>query len=376
MRKFKKAGLFLTFLIALVFGFTIFVSAEGEAYDNELYKRQYELSGAADLKSALPQDAAEFLEDFGLNPENPKEFFSADTKSIFAKFITLFTDGISAPLKTALCIIGVLLIFSSFEGLLEREQNTTSVFVCFIASIIATAPIFSIMDTVRGAIQSLSTFMLSLVPVYSGIMMSSGRVAASGGFSTLLLGASEVITYLISYFFVPVSGVVMCLGICGGISPISGVSRISEWIKKSANWAMGIATTLFLSILSLQNTFAVAGDGLGLRASKAVLSGAIPVMGPAIAETISTARGCLNLLRSGVGIYAVAAIGILAMPIIIQLVLWRFSMWISSAACEMFGMKQVEVLLRSVDFCLSVLLAAVCFTALLFVIALAMTFRG
>ena len=376
MRKIKKSGLFLSFLLILMFILTVGAKAEGDAIDNELYKKQFEQSGAGDLISALPDDTAKILDDFGLEIENPNSLFSADTKSIFSVLYDFLTKGISAPLKTALSIIGVLLIFASFEGFLEKEQSNITVFVCFIASIIATAPIFSVMDSVKQAIQSLSAFMLSLVPVYSGIMLSLGNSTASGGFSTLLLGASETVSYLISYLFIPLSGAVMCLGICGGISPVAGISRLSEWIKKSANWAMGIATTLFLSILSLQNTFAQATDGLGLRASKAMLSGTIPIMGPAIAETISTARGCLGLLRSGVGIYAVAAIGVLALPIIIQLVLWRFSMWISSAVCEIFGMKQVEGLLRSVDFCLSVLLSAVCFTALLFIIALAMTFRG
>ena len=133
---------------------------------------------------------------------------------------------------------------------------------------------------------------------------------------------------------------------------------------------MGIATTLFLGILSLQNTFATAADGIGIRTSKVMLSTAIPIMGPAIAESINTARGCLGLLRSGVGIYAVLAIVIIALPVIIQLVLWRISMWVTSGVAEMLGMKQVEGLLRSVDFCISVLLAAVCFTTLLFIISL------
>lgn len=376
MRKTKKSGLFLCLLTVLFFIFTCGASAEGQITDGELYKRQFEQSGAEDLFSSLPDGTAEALKDFGLSPENPEKIFSPNGKNIFSTLYGFLKDGITFPLKTALSLIGILLIFASFEGLLEKDANNMSIFICFIASIVATEPIYAVMDSVRLAIQGISSFMLALVPVYSGIMLSLGKTAASGGFSTLLLGASEVISYLISYFFVPISGAVMCLAICGGISPVSGIFRLSEWIKKCSTWAMGIATTLFLGILSLQNTFASAADGLGIRASKAMLSTTIPIMGPAIAETINTAQGCLNLLRSGVGIYAVVAIGILALPVIIQLVLWRFSMWVSSAVAETFGMKQIELLLRSVDFCLSVLLAAICFTTLLFIIALAMTFSS
>ena len=376
MKKTKKSGLFLFLLIALLFAFTVTASAESEIINSELYKRQLEQSGAEDLSYALPEETAEILEKLQLDLQNPESVFSADSKSVFDILFGFLTEGISAPLKTALTIIGVLLIFSSFEGLLENNQNNTTVFICFIASIVATEPIYAVMESVKVAVQGISSFMLTLVPIYSGLMLSLGKTAASGGFTTLLLGASETVSYLISYLFVPISGTVMCLAICGGISPVSGIFRLSEWIKKCSIWAMGIATTLFLGIISLQNTFAAASDGLGIRASKAMLSSTIPIMGPAIAETLNTARGCLNLLRSGVGIYAVIAIGLIALPVVIQLVLWRLSMWAGSAVAEIFGMKQIELLLRSVDFCLSVLLAAVCFTTLLFIISLAMTFSG
>lgn len=376
MRKIKKSGLFAVFFIALIFAFTPVACAESQTPYNELYGELFNQSGAEEITRALPRNTFDSLNDLGLDLKNPEKGFLPKGENFFTLLWDFLKDGGTAPLKTGLAIIGILLIFASFDGFFRGAANNATVFVCFISSIIATAPIFTVMNSVKSAIQSISTFMLSLVPVYSGIMLSSGQNAAFGGFSTLLLGASEVVSYLISYLFVPVSGAITCLAVCGGISPVTGILRIAEWIKKCSNYAMGIATTLFLGILSLQNTFAIAADGLGLRASKAMLSSTIPIMGPAIAETIATAKGCLNLLRSGVGIYAVIAVGILALPVITELILWRFSMWISSAVAETFGLKQVETLLKSIDFCLSVLLAATCFTAILFIIALAMTLNG
>lgn len=370
---FKKIKYFFLLVAVMLFSFTSGVLAEG-TQQNEIYNRQYEGSGAADLQSSLPHETSELLGDLGFDLSNPDAIFKMEGKPFFSLLYDWFVNGITLPLKTSLSVIGVLLIFASFEGIVEKSpSNGMTVFVCFVSILIATAPVYSLMESVKTAIQTLSNFMFCLVPVYAGVMLSSGNGVAAGGFSTLLLGAAETVSYLISYFFVPTAGAVMCLGICGGISPVAGVLRISEWIKKTANWVMGIATTLFLGVLSIQNSVATATDGLGIRTSKVMLSTAIPIMGPAIAETVNTARGCLNLLRSGVGIYAVVAIFIIAAPIIIQLVLWRISLWITSAVAEIFGMKQVEGLLKSVDFCISVLLSSVCFTALLFIIALALS---
>lgn len=371
MKKFKKQGLFVLSLLVFFCMFPLSVSAEYETTE-EIYKRQFEISGADELESLLPEETNDILNDIGIDIENPDDKAFLNSEIIIKLATGFFTDGISAPLKTALSIIGILIIFASFDGLgIETGENNMSVFACFIASFVAIAPAFSLMDGVKTAVQTISNFMLGLVPVYTGIMLSMGKTASAGGFSTLLLGASEVISYLISYFFVPLAGAILCIGICGGISPIPMVSRLSGWIKKSAVWAMGIATTVFLSILSLQNSFSAVTDGIALRTSKAMLSTAIPIMGPAIAESINTARGCMTMLKSGVGIYAVVAIIVMALPIIIQLFLWRVSMWISAGVAEIFGMKQVENMLRSVDFCLSVLLSATCFITLLFIISLA-----
>ena len=370
MKKLKKQGIFiLTFFVMLSF-LSLPVLAE-EDFKTELYNRQYESSGAEEIKNLLPEYVNEILNELKITPENPNAIFTPEGKNVFRILIGFITDGVETPLKTTLCIIGVLLIFASLSGITLSENSSMAVFVCFVGGIVATEPIFTVMEGVKTAVQTLSNFMFGLVPVYTGVMLSSGSAAAAGGFSTLLLAATEGISYLISYCFLPLAGAVLCLGICGAISPVPIALRLSAWIKKSATWAMGIATTVFLSILSLQNSFSLVTDGLVMRTSKAMLSTAIPIMGPAIAETINTARGCMELLKSSIGIYAVIAIIIMALPTVVQLVLWRFSMWITAGVAEVFGMKQVESLLRTVDFCVSVLLSAVCFITLLFIISLA-----
>ncbi len=379
MRIFKKTGLVIVFIFLWIFLSALSASAENETPDapnDALYQRILEQSGAAKLDSLLPDNEANILNDLGVDFERSQELFNISEKGVFETLYGFFKNGFTAPLKTCLTIIGVLLIFASFSGIFSAKANDMSLFVCFVSAIISTAPIFSIMEAVQSTIQSLCTFMLGLVPVYTGLAISAGKASASGGFSALLLLAAEAVSYLITYFFVPISGAVICLSICGGISPASIILRLAEWIKKSANWAMGIATTLFLGVLSVQNSFLTVADGVGIRTSKAVLGTAIPIMGPAIAETVGTATSCLNLLSSSVGIYAVLAVLVLTLPIIIELFLWRVSMWVCSAVCDTFGMPQMEKILKSIDFGLSVLLSAMLFTSLLFIIALTITIKG
>lgn len=375
MSKFKKTGLAVTLIIIFLFGLSQAALAE-ENVLSEPYKRALEQSGAKELYSLLPSDAKSTIDGLGLDLENPDSIFNLSPNGVKDALITIFKDGFYHPLKTTLSIIGILLIFASLSGILQNDKNGMATFVCFVASVIAVAPIFSVMQLVKSGLKALCGFMLGLVPVYSGVLLSSGRASASGGFAAMLLSAAEVISYLISYLFVPLAGAVICLCLCGGLSPIFIPLRLAEWIKKSANWAMGVATALFLGVLSIQNTFLSSADGLGLKTSKVVLGSSIPIMGPAIAETVGAVKSCLGLLSSTVGIYAVLVAAILVLPVIIQLFMWRSSMWICSGVAETFGMPQMEKILKSIDFGLSVLLSATIFTSLLFIVAIAITIKG
>lgn len=350
-------------------------SAQGSDYD-KLYKQQYDISGVEQLDGLLPEDTNEILDSFGIDPENPEAMLNINAENIFSLLWDLLTEGLTQPLSVVMQIIGILLIFAAAEGLItEPYGNAISVFVCILAALLLLQPVYGLIDGLQSSIKGVSTFMLSFVPVYAGIMASSGNVGAAGGFSALLLAAAEGISQFMSFVFLPLISGCMCLGICSGISPVAGISKLAEWIKKSAVWLMGIITTVFLGVLSIQTTITASADTLGIRTSKAVISGSIPIMGPAIAETLNTARGCLALLRSGVGIYGAVAVALIALPILIKLIAWRLGMWLCSGVSELFCMSQVGSLLRAVDFCLSILVGVVSFTALIFIISMTVSLK-
>ena len=366
----KKVIVVLVFVIMLMSTMVMGVSA-AESDANELYSKQYSASGVEDLNNLLSKDIQEALEDFGIDPSDPQSFGNFNTKNVFATLWGILTENFKETFSAIIAIIGVLFIFSAVDGLMIDAGNAEiSVFACFMAVIFLLKPVYLLVSGIEAAIKGVSSFMVAFVPVYAGVIASSGSLQLAGGYSALLLAAAEGIMQFLAFAFVPIASSTMSLGIMGSISPISAALNFAEWIKKCAVWVMGIITTIFLSILSIQTTISAAADSVGIRTSKAVISGSIPIMGPAIAETLNTARGCLGLLRSGVGIYGVVVIVLLALPFLLKLLIWRLGMWLCLGVCEIFCLAKVSGLFRAVDFCLSILLGAVCFTLLLFVISI------
>lgn len=371
-----KKFIMLILVFAMTFTFSASAEENGNEYEKDLYHEQYEISGASEIKNLLPSQTADLLNDLGLDIETPEKYFNGSDKNILQIILEFFSSGAAAPLKTTLSVMGILLIFSAVEGFaVNSSSNSVTVLVCFLGSLALLSPIFTLISAVQQAVKAITAFMVSFVPIYAGITFSTGYTAAAGGFSTLLLAATEIISQFISYIFIPVSGASMCLGICGTLSPVPIAGKLCEFIKKTSLWAMGIAVAIFSGILSLQTAVANASDTLGIRTSKAVLSSTVPVMGPAIAETLNTARGCLTLLRSGVGIYGAAAVLLLGLPIVAELTLWRISMWLLGGTAEILNLNKTAPLFKYVDFCLAILLGSVAFTALVFIIALTVTIK-
>ena len=91
MRKIKKYGLFTLIIFALFCLFTCGAAAE-EMTDEELYKRQYETSGAAELKSSLPKETSDLLGDIGFDLSDPNEIFRAETDNILSDLGNFLTE--------------------------------------------------------------------------------------------------------------------------------------------------------------------------------------------------------------------------------------------------------------------------------------------
>ena len=360
------------FIILTVVFILILLTITALAEDNKtLYEQQYNSSGLEETENLLPKEVTQGLDSLGVDISDPQSLGNIDIKNVFKIVWEFLSTGAKKPLKIITAILGLILIFAAGEGLVtETPGSAFYMIICFGATLIMLEPAFEMVKGVEVAVKGITTFMLTFVPVYGGIMASSGLVSSAGGFSSLLLLATEVLAQFVSFGFVPIMGGFLCLGIGGGISPIAGVSKIAEFIKKSANWLMGIVTSVFVGVLAVQTSLQSAADTLGIRTSKAVLSGSIPIMGPAIAETLSAAKQCLGILRSGAGIYGALAVILIVAPIACELLIWRLGLWLCAGVAEVFSLNQAATLVRSVDFCFAILIGALTFVALLFIISL------
>ncbi|MBP3692564.1 MAG: hypothetical protein J6I80_04910 [Clostridia bacterium] len=366
MRKFIK-GLALCALLLCVCVVTASAEVDG------LYNGQYKSSGAGELYDALPQDAKQIFDRFGITSENNDWLAEFSTKNIFDVVLDFLKQGAKQPLAVFFSILGIVLLCAAASGMGELRLQGDGV-MDFIASLsvaaVVLAPLHTTIEACVNAIRANGSFMLSFVPVFTAVVAAGGQTATAAGSGAVLLIAAEATVSVIAFVIMPLCSCYLAVSLCTAVNPLMARSEIASLLQKATNWILGLTLTVFLGVLSVQTSIGSAADTVSARAVKFAVGSAVPVVGASVSEALGTVKSCLGLLKTSVGIYGVIAVGAILIPVITSLVLWRAAVTGGSVIANLFGCGKISGLLKAVDSVLSILLGIVLYCVILFIIAL------
>jgi stage III sporulation protein AE len=121
-------------------------------------------------------------------------------------------------------------------------------------------------------------------------------------------------------------------------------------------------------VLTLSSVVAASGDSIGTRTARFVLGSFVPVVGGALSEAFTTAQSCLNMVRSCTGVYAIIAVAVLFLPVMVRLICWYIAAGISSIIAALLGVDSIGRLMKSMGTAIGILLAMLlCFMLILLV---------
>ena len=344
-------------------------TVNAESIDTDkILQEQLEASGANELQNALPQDIAEMLEEFKI--ENILESDNAlSFDSLIKNLLELISLEFKEPLACGFSVLALLLAASMFSSFGE-ENKTLNYAVTVGVTAAAVGPAAKLITSVVSAIKAFGAFMVSFVPIYAGVLASSGKPLTAAGYSSLMLLAAEGINLLGSFILIPLSGMQLSLGICGPLAAGINISQNGEMIKKFSMWLLSILSTFLLGFLSVQTIISGSKDNLASKTAKFLAGTTIPVVGPTVSEAMNVIKGCLKMLSSSVLIYAVVAVGLILLPILLKLILWRLVMNLCSFSASVLTLDKSSQLLKSIDSVLAFLIGILTLSLLLFLISL------
>ena len=379
MKREKVLWLFrsLLLVIMLMMVMCLPAGAEGGAAEwDELYQEQAEASGAGDLPDNLPEETRQLLDQLGITSIDAEGFSSLEPQGVWKALAELTGQEASGPLRSVGVVLGVVLLCALMEGMKQtlRDPSASPVFqvVCVLAACAALlVPLSSCVQAVCRAAESTSVFMGSFVPVYAGILVTAGHAVTAASYQTVVLFAAELITLLATHLLVPLLTVSLALGMAGSLDTGLRLDSLSSAINKGAAWLLGITTTLFVGLLTLQGIVGGAADTLSSRALRFSLSSMVPVVGGSLSEAFSAVKGCLGLLKSTVGGFGMLATALIVLPPLLQCAVWSLGLALCTAAAELFGLGQISALLRSAQAVVKTLIAVLAACSLFMIVATA-----
>lgn len=352
-------------VIILLFLFSFPVSAD-------VYSEQFDLSGADNLTEETPKDVQDIFDSLGIDIREKDWVNKINTENIFSVIGNFIIDSGKTPLRVGASVIALILIISAFSvfGGNDGKFKTSAQYIAVLSiSAMALIPLFTVIISASRAIKAGAQFMLSFIPIYCTVIFASGKPVTSAVSGGILLAASEGLVQLSSGVITTLIGSYLSICICSSVSPVINESGLADLIKKMANWSIGLISTVYLGVLSIQTTVNAAADTLAVKTGKFLIGSFVPVVGGVMSEALGTVQSCVSLLKTSIGMYGIVVLVLILVPVIIELLLWRLALCVSAGVAAMFDCKSIVSVLRSADAAVSLLLGIMLLCSLGFIIS-------
>ena len=331
---------------------------------------------ADDLYDELPEDSRKSLADIGVSGINLDELKDLSFDKILSAVTKGVADNMAAPLRMLAALLAVMLLYSLIYGLKSTAESSMSgvLSLCttLCVSCIAVVPMLSFADSSTSAIKTMSDFMQSFVPIIAVIISASGHPASGSAYYGFTVAASQIAVRVFSEFIVPLMRIMLSLSVVSSVSTGVNLGGIIKAVSRLSKWVLGFVMTLFTALLSVKQILASGTDKLSDRAVRFAVSGSVPIVGAALSEAYKTVQGSLNLLKSGIGVFAVIAVASVAAAPLISCLCYMFALSAAKAAGELLGLREPCALLESVGNVAGMFFAVLLSCASIFIISAAL----
>ena len=345
-------------------------AAQTEVFEEEISR----------LESSLPDELRQEMQKLGADSIAELSAEGLAFSEVFDYLTALFSDNAREPLFVMIMLLSVTVFTALAEGYVTSLRYTDMreimgvASALFIAAVIA-PPIARMAEQAVSVMKGTSEILLAYVPVMAGIMAFSGRAITSAGYYAAVVGVSQMISKLSSGILLPMLNLFLSLSISSGVCGSLNLSKLTEMISKWIKWLLAFAMSVFTAVLGLNTALSATADGASGKAARFALSSLIPLIGSAVSEAYSTIQGSLTLLRSGMGVFVILAVIISFLPLLIKTVLFSLAVQIVRMTGDALGASSSAGILNALSSFLSMFIALLIGSAVVFVISSAVILR-
>lgn len=317
----------------------------------------------------LPESQKGSLYDFlkGEKQFSIKEWFSGILKYMFHEFIV---NG---------KLLGTLILLTVFSMFLQSLQNSfeksavskVAYSIVFMVLIIIALNSFHVaIEYTIGAISTMTSFILALIPLLLALIASSGGLVSAAFFHPVILFLMNISGTFIQYVILPLLFLSAILNIVSTLTEHYKVNQLGNLLRNWSIGLLGLFLTVFLSVISVQGASAAVTDGITIRTAKFITGNFIPVIGRMFTDATDTVVTASLLLKNTVGIAGVAILLLIVAFPAVKILMIAFIYKFAAAILQPLGGGPVITCLDIISKSIIYVFAALAIVSLMFFLSL------
>lgn len=355
--------LLIAFALLFFCSFVVYAKESEKLPDEELSKELIEIT---------PDFVKDLAEKIGVDEITPEKLLDVDWKELAGLAFDYAVDYLKEPLMSVGIVVTIIVICAILETFRGSKDTTMSEIFSLVTTISILIPLVtSAINSVKNvgtSISSFSEFITGYVPVFASSVIASGQTAGGGIYSSFMLVVCQIIASISANTLLPLMGIYLGISIISAISPSLKLNSISNAFKTCVTRALGLFLTIFVGMMSLQTLVAVGTDNLAVRAGKYLVGNFVPVVGSAISEVFLSVQGYMRLMKTCIGWFGVVATILLFLPILIQTIIWKFSLFLAQITSQVLNVPAATSLLEALGSVFTMLIAFILTFAMLLIV--------
>lgn len=336
------------------------------------------------LGEALPEELATLLPE-GFLSQDPAEAMTALKQMTgVTAMLHVLLNAIGLHLKEGLSLLsvlmGILLLAAVLRTLSNAVGHTGGKLFSFCMKLSLYVAMLAItagmIQTVTGYLHQLMQLTSALLPLVGVLYVSGGQVTQAAISEGILVTHLTIMQYIGTQVTPPVCSLCLAMSFFDGLNTQVHTAALSTWIKKTYTSLLGVITFLLSTSLGMQSILAARADTLRMRGVKYAVGNMIPVVGGAISGTLGTVATGVATLRSICGVSGLILLGLLLLPVLVELLLFRQVIHIASVFASMLSCDGEARLLGEMAGLYGYMAAAVSLCSLLTILTLGLLAGG
>lgn len=324
------------------------------------------------LESGTSKDVRKQLSSTGLSVDKPEKLGEIKPKNIIESGISIFTDAIKAPLVTLGKLIAVALLCVIIGSVSPGKDQLSGILelVCLVCTVVLiTDTLTKSFAAIKDSIQSINSYLIAYLPVFSGITLAGGNVIGSNGYLGIMLMVCEIMGLIASKVLLPFLSVLLAITLVSCINPRLRFSDFAGSVKKIITVGLGLIMTVFTGLMTIQGIAGASVDNVSSKAIRFAASSFIPIIGSSVSEAYSSVKGSLGVIRTSVGSIGIIVLFIIILRPLISVIAVKFVIFLAKCVNEIFGQPRTAELLKSINSVLSIAMSILIAYAIFFTVA-------